>query len=433
MKNLPDRNFYAEPVYSWKNVLSCRDLWGQKSSDPKAPIPIGLNDIVLEESPLNEVTYATLFTYMQRRFGASPFGSDDYKDLCGGWMLRTPSPSLLVMVTPAFNGAYFCFRPVYLRSANDDKKAHYIEELNLPRKMILELKSAYKKLLLDLLRPVCVRDAFFNAVGEVSEDSALMKSNRDGDLIYKADFHESAGYGVPPGLVGCDAYPLLCNMLIKEGKGNIAKGATAVLKLLHEPAMEEAAAAPLPVKRLIVMGLDKYSELARSLGLTQKEVNQFKIDDALIQQYAWGLAQGGKRATQVESLLEETTDQVLKMAIGLLDRLGIGGEFVAETFSTALTNWTTSAAWADLHRVSNGEFPEDIIKDIDGLDGKKVAALVRSRLKKAGHSPFVAWVDKTLSRPRGIEAFHKLAIKIEMVEAWERKKSKPDEQAATKT
>lgn len=265
-KTRPDLTFAAENASSWGRGLPCSDLW--RTGKP------WFQDSVLKASPMWGSTYATLFTYMYRRFGIPPLPGDDYKDLCGGWMLTTPSPSLVVLVRPSLNGPDFSFTPCYVH-ANTALRVRDIDDLKLTAEVVVELKTAYQSLLLDLLRPVGVRDSYMNALGNVDEDSGLMRCNKDGELVYEAKQHSSAGFGVPAGLVGCKAWPALCTMIVKAGDGDAVTGSAAVVARLREPVLLEAAGESRPVKRLILLGLGgDGSQTGLKLGLSEDDLKQ---------------------------------------------------------------------------------------------------------------------------------------------------------------
>lgn len=394
MKKLPQKNFTAEMATSWNGGLLCRRLWMSRSPY--------LKDIVLEDSPLKEVTYATLFTYMYRRFGIPPLGGDDYKDLCGGWMLKTPSPSLLVMVTPSLSGPYFSFHPFYLQPTQKGKLARDIDDLQLSNETIAELKAAYQALLLDLLRPVCVRDSFFNAVGEVEDDSSLMRSNKDGEMVYQVRYHKSAGFGVPSDLVGCDSYPALCSLLVKAGKGDVAEGSRAVVTLMREPVLKEAASAILPVKRLIVRAVwGRDAEILKGLGFSAKEKARVLRDCVLLGACGWKEITNRNQAKKIDKILEETTDDVVAVACDFLERLGFMSDELSKDVNRALENRTATFAWNGLDESRDADFLIETFKDMGNCDAVRLPNLIRSKFKAAGRPDLVDWLDRTVARRRG--------------------------------
>lgn len=392
---------------AWKGGLSCRRLWLSRSPS--------FEDTVLAATPLNEVTYATLFTYMYRRFGMAPFGGDDYKDLCGSWVLKTPSPSLLVMVSPSLNGAHFSFMPVYLQPASNSTQARDIDDLDLTPDTVKELKKAYQTLLLDLLRPVCVRDSFFNALGEVDDDSTLMRSNKDGDLVYQAKYHKSAGYGVPSDLIGCAAYPALCALLMGAGKGDIAKGSAKVVAILREPVLKLAADAPLSVKRIMFMAIGETdSQIFNSFGLSSKDQLKLRQESRLLGQAEWQDLSETSQAKNIDRILEETTDEVILYACDLLDRLAYDHTSVKRTINNVLIDKTRRMAWDDLKECGGSKLLEETLMHLKKHEPQNRPKLIRSSLKSAGHEHLVAWFNRTIAQRKGIEAFNMIVHQIQL-------------------
>ena len=397
MKTLPIRTFVADIAKSWGAALACDRLWLTRKPS--------FQDAVLIASPMRDSTYATLFSYMYRRFGVPPLPGDDYKDLCGGWMLTTPSPSLVVLVRPSLTGPEFSFIPFYVRNrSRDDLQVRDIGDLRLAPEAVSALKSAYQALLLDLLRPVGVRDSYMNALGEVDQDSNLMRCNKDGEFVYVAERHDSAGFGVPVGLVGCKAWPALCALIGKAGDGDMVTGSAAVVAQLRAPVLAEAVGESLPVKRLILLGVGEDGlQIGPSLGLTGDEQKQLLDECALFYLSGRQDDDDHERASRIETILDESTDSVAATACGYLNRLAYGTKRVPELLSRALTDRALSAAWADLTESGDGDFPFEAIPGVT-LEAADLQHSLRSNFEAGGHLRLVAWLDRTVSRRRGAEA-----------------------------
>ena len=62
------------------------------------------DDFLSEEA--QKMGYGPLFVYLFRRFGPSEWGSDDYKQIAC-WMLTTPNPDVVLMVSPCVCGGRY--------------------------------------------------------------------------------------------------------------------------------------------------------------------------------------------------------------------------------------------------------------------------------------------------------------------------------------
>lgn len=111
---------------------------------------------------------------------------------------------------------------------------------------VTAIQAAYKATLLDLLRPVCVRDRYINALGEMGNsalDDVLLGSGAgDGANAYELRFHSSSGYSMPLGLFGGSDWPTFCSLLGQLGNGDHAAGRARVIELLQRDAYIEGAA-----------------------------------------------------------------------------------------------------------------------------------------------------------------------------------------------
>ncbi len=152
----------------------------------------------------------TAFCYCYRRFGPPPRGTDDYKQLGGAWLLKTRDPDVYLDIDPGgcsidlYFGQYVSMR---LRKAADkpgeewraesyrrycemvrpgatwedwlgasmDGEDHWEEGMppfpRCPPEIEDRVLGAIRHVLLDLLRPVYVRDAPINLFGRISDDN----------------------------------------------------------------------------------------------------------------------------------------------------------------------------------------------------------------------------------------------------------------------
>lgn len=124
--------------------------------------------------------YASLFTYMYRRFGAPISGSDPYKEIAC-WYLTTPNAAVALMVSPRPSGLRYSFgylidTNVYNYHSHDDIEA-----------IRVKIEPFLKQSMKNLLIPTNVRDVFINAIGKVSDDE---------EVKITCDYFKWAGYGV---------------------------------------------------------------------------------------------------------------------------------------------------------------------------------------------------------------------------------------------
>lgn len=363
------------------------------------------DDAVLKASPMRNATYATLFAYMYRRFGVPALPGDGYKDLCGGWMLTTPSRSLLVLVRPSLVGPELSFTPLYVHEVRAGApKAHDIADLDLSAQEVADLKQAYQMLLLDLLRPVGVRDANMNALGEVMDDARLMRADKNGDLIYGAERHASAGHGVPLGLVGGKSWPALCALIVEAGQGDIEAGSAKVVDLLRAMVLIDVANEALPVKRLILLGMRSDGPIVgASMGLTADDLQRLLGESEILARASFEQDQTGR----IDAMLEETTDDVVAKACEHLTRLGYEKYSVTELVHRALISRAVPAVMADLANTCDGELPNDFVTELLRDRSEDTTTLEKSMrlcFEARGHVHLVAWLDRTLARRRGSAA-----------------------------
>ncbi len=127
--------------------------------------------------------YATIFTYMFRRFGPSQHGSDDYKEIMR-WWLTTPDPNVGLTVSPRPGGLIFSFGYAIKRSVYNN---------NEDEKQVEAVMKALLSAVADLMEPTYIRDEYMSAAGdadypEQNEDD----EDEDGEIGY----FKWAGYGI---------------------------------------------------------------------------------------------------------------------------------------------------------------------------------------------------------------------------------------------
>lgn len=182
---LPRKDFVATLAVDWTGrLVSARSIWSS-AYDPGNPFA----DTILDDTPLKSAEWATLFAYMHRRFGSPNIGGDNYKDLSARWLLTSPDPDLFLTVGPSLSGAWFSFTPFF----RTDKEG-FLRNLEISKERRAEIDTAYRDVLLDLLRPVCVRDAHINALGELDDDDVALEYDEQADqYLFEVDRHSSCG------------------------------------------------------------------------------------------------------------------------------------------------------------------------------------------------------------------------------------------------
>jgi hypothetical protein len=342
---------------------------------------------------------------MCRRFGFPFLSGDDYKDLSGAWMLSTPSESVIVYVNPSVSSPCFSFTPMWLANEDAEQKPwRDIEELNLSAGQAKEAKDAFEALLLDLLRPVCVRDSYINALGEVDDDSTLLRCNADGERIYEAKRHSSSGCSIPYGLMSGKSWGPLCGLIDRAGDGDIVKGGEAAVATLRRDTMVAASQEPAAVKRVIfaAVGRDDRDGFGALLGLSSEESQLLGQEvDCIF----------GVRAEEEEStkqarvdLLDKMDDEVLKRGEDYLDRLAMNSKVVLEGLDRVLVDRDCDDAWSDLVAGGEGDFPDEAIPSSlpAGCDLEETLRESFSRSRQSQH--LVGWMMRTVSRRRGKQA-----------------------------
>jgi hypothetical protein len=175
----------------------------------------------------DEASSLTAFAYMYRRFGPPPRGTDDHKRLGGAWILTTRDVDVYLEVDPTANGVsydieqfasrslcedaerpglewrrearcrYFAAHPEasesdYLLARLADSQPWLDGMLRYPRcppEIVDRALAAIRHALLDLLRPVYVRDVAINLFGQIDGDNVARGRRAKRSTL--------AGLGVP--------------------------------------------------------------------------------------------------------------------------------------------------------------------------------------------------------------------------------------------
>jgi|GEM_PF-2568230 len=394
--SLPDPSFKCE-IAVWKGVLSpCAHLWqGNHFKEP-----------VLNSTPLRKVNWATLFAYMHRRFGPPHSGGDDYKDLSASWVLTSPDALVYVNVSPSLSGAGFSFEPYYQRSEESARASRF---LDLPPDRVAEVKAAYRSVLLDLLRPVGVRDSLINAMGELGQselDSALQSYGEEGEgeAVYVVKRHSSCGFSMPAGLFGGAEWTSLCTIVQSMGDGNIQAGRSAVIAALRKDVFEEAANQPNRIKRLMLMAnYNLRDTLKEGLRISDAEM---LVLDAEIQ--ALSGADAYKSSVVSDLALDDAA-----VAIGLLHCLGLGANGLKKRIQAIQIDKAVDESYGELQSLPCKEFPVEAIPIFDSDKKVDLAEHMRSNFLSIGRGDLLQWLETTLARPAGPQALAQIAWYIQ--------------------
>ena len=391
---LPSKAFVATVAPSWcGSLVSCRRAIQGKTSSFTG----SLSDPVLDQTPLKNVEWSTLFAYMHRRFGPPHIGGDNYKDLSAGWMLHSPDPEVFLDVSPSLGRAYFSFEPRLLRP-----ETWSAADLELPARRITEIRKAYKVVLLDLLRPVCVRDSHINALGVLGRnplDKALLAYDEMNERdVYAVEYHHTAGYAMPPGFFGGSDWPTVCALVRNLGDGDMAAGRKTLIERLQQPALNEAAQAGWPVQRLMLGAIrEDRAVLASRMGLDASDVARFESEMAALR----------SEGTRGLSIVDEMTDEAVATASTLLVRLGLGDGDVASSVNGLRVEKSCREAWAALVAIAQEDFPHDALpKKPREIHSDEIQGELKARFAACGRSDLAAWVDSTAVMPGGVAALH---------------------------
>lgn len=392
---LPDLAFKSE-IARWKGRLTpCADFWrGYESEEP-----------ALHATPLKDVSWATLFAYMHRRFGPPHLSGDDYKDLSGAWMLTTPDPQVFVRVSPCLTGPDFSLSPFYLKTAEEAAASH---PMILPRDLAPErieaMKQAYQTGLLDLLRPVGVRDHLLNALGELGEselDSMLAGDEEDEESPYIVERHDSSGSAMPVGLFGGTEWGGLCTVILGYGNGDVVSGRSKALEALRSPVFAEAASQSTAVKRLMLMAdFNQRGLLLAGLQLTEDESTTLLSEIDIL----------SRPDARESPLVSELKLEDVDLAVDLLARLGLPRQGLKERIKDLQVDQAVFVSHKELLALPAQDIPDEAIPE-NVYDLKvNLADFMRSRFVSQSRSDLVAWLDSTVARPHGAAALQQIAF-----------------------
>lgn len=392
---MPDRGFTATTASSWSGILiECRSFWGDGP----------YNDSVIEATPLKDMQWAMLFAYMHRRFGPPFLGADDYKDLTASWLLTSPDPAVFVQVRPALSeNAGVSFTPRISGVSEHDCRRDNVE---ITTDRVEQIKAAYRAVLLDLLRPVGVRDQAFNVLGEIGDsdlDIALSEYDEETDTdVYQVKRHASACYPMPQGFFGGKEWAELCSIAEALGHGDFEQGRREMISQLRDTVFAKLRADPWAIKRLVLMGdYGARDVLTKGLHLTAEDTERFGLEMAALE------------TDQAGPMLDEMGSDAIERAKSWLNQLGLNERRLAEQVDGKRLGYTTLCAWNHLCSLVNDDFPDGVLPSDLWDPHVDLATVLKEGFARHGRDDLSAWVDATLAEERGNVALWRICNHIQ--------------------
>lgn len=340
-----------------------------------------LEDRIADATPLRDVTYATLFTYLHRRFGYPSRGSDPYKDLSAAWLLSTPEPDIVIHVLPSVSGNHFTFT-IYTTTERTPFKPEPVS-----REEQFRIAAAYRSLLLDLLRPVCVRDSYINALGEIDDDELLAYDEKDEAPLYEVKFAASSGYPILPGLIGTKTWEELLGQAAFFGSDRL-DGLTTIVTEGRNRIIAQIPNEPVDVQVLIGM----YTTLSRNNAPAIEIDFAPEVPEriAALQAVLW------KNASPTSEDLAIVNDAAVERAGRYLDALAVRDDLDKAARRVRAT--------ARLHEVYEAicdacgrDFPDEVFDDKPVLWNDDDVQSAVARMKEAGHDALAETVERLFS------------------------------------
>ncbi len=379
-----DRNFIASKFTrngGW--LYSLREA----NDETREVVGYALEDKVLERTPLKDAEVSMLFTYMHRRFGLPSLGGDDYKDLSAGWLITTPMDDLALIVSPSFAGMGFSFRPVVSLPA---KGRDGLQEITGER--LQAMVSAYERTLLDFLRPVIQRDMDFNVLGEISDKNPVpdWHGGEDDDVYDRLPrYHETCGLPMPDGIFGNKDWQQLLALLGRMGGGDIAKGMEVFVLEAEERAFENARKArpeilPIIAAGFFLAGIDNAREKISALGVD--------AEDKRVGEFVRGAYGNGGDAPPSDWFMS-VTEADIRESVELVSAFGVGTHYMTKGVENIAREQRYTIEWARFVEISDREFDEDLIPDVQYITGAAVEEW-RRNVAASGDTRLSEWAEE---------------------------------------
>jgi hypothetical protein len=397
---LPTVDFIAAPACPSAPLVEASGVDSRHRPMFRYPAPEWLAGV-----PHAQEHWAYLHTYMHRRFGPAPIGGDDYKDLSASWLLSTPDPDVFLLVSPSLNGPYHSFSAYVKDSGGEGSR----RTTPLAEDVIQRTANAARIAVLDLLRPVAVRDQWINAVGIVSDDSPLLEEGDEdndydmsGGLPLAAKFAASAGYGMPLGLFGGKDWPRFCRLLEMIGEGDIAAGRQQVIDMLTIAHLRRVADTPIPVRVMVAatMALSDEDGLRRYVPL----LGLGEGDAAAAATFYERL--NARDSAEAESF-PDIAEADLDAAIGILEQLGLPDASLQFRVREKAMVKRCRAAWLELKAAwdQDGDFPDAVLDlELWQVPMQTVPALLRD----CGAYALASWAEACLEQRDGGALLYRL-------------------------
>ncbi|MGY3581962.1 hypothetical protein ACVIGB_001115 [Bradyrhizobium sp. USDA 4341] len=397
---MPDPAFVASLATNRGKLKSVRSL-----DDYDNPVleREALDDLIAETTPLKDADYGRLYTYMARRFGYASIGGDSGKDLSGYWLLTSPEPDVFVMVSPSLNGSVFTFHPMIQL----DGKAEAQRE-TLPRSELERVAQAYRAVLLDLLRPVSVRDSWINALGIVDDESELLEGDDEQPFI--APYEPTSTRGIPSQLIaGPNWWPMIA-IINHLGGGDITEGRDRLLALGRRAIFEEFRRENLDVRMLASIGIgdgwedlffdaerDVYLDGSLTPDLAERRARMKREIAAPI------VGDGAAPGTLI-------TSELIGKAVPII-RVLSPNSYLPQQLHALQVNRQLVAEWNIMARiVGNGEFPDACIPE--RLDETSLKALP-DVLEREGALELAAWAKRLTSEQGGLPIAFEIMARLQ--------------------
>ena len=328
----------------------------------------GFKDGVLETTPLRDAAYGALQAYMAKRFGPANRSGDPDKQLCAGWVLDTPDPDVFVAIRPSVAGVALSFTPMM---AIPDRPSWKHDDPRIHR-----IAAAYRATLVDLLRPVFVRDMAIDALGR-ADDSPFPAVHP----------HPASCAGVPPAMVAGDGWADLVGIARALRGGDLAAGRDAAAAMLAGIVLGRTADLPREARVLASARLRAAgrADMAGAIPLDGADAAQAT---ALANELDGFVRSGAPHPLLDDKATLEASTEILR-SVGLLDDVAERlAAFRYERDWTALANRIFDSVGDGFDR---SLLPASV-HDVDAFP---------SILRGQGHEGAAAMADEALATPRG--------------------------------
>lgn len=347
-----------------------------------------LDDTVLHATPLGQVDPAMLFTYMHRRFGLPNVGGDPYKDLTAAWLLSTPRDDVYLRVQPSLVGAGFSFEPLFRPPENTTSVDDMDEGL------LDAFVEAYRRTLVDLLRPSIQRDIDFNALGKIDADNIVPEDLNEGET--ETSYHASCGHPMPVGLFAEGAWVRFLRMMIAEHEA-AADGVSLLVEDRTKAVLSELRAADELTRVLVAAGL-RLSRGDDAATVADEVLEGFPEDAVRCDEFV--SARYGK--TDIPGWIAAIDQSGVESAETAIRRLGFSSTELDKGYRDICRHVLLGKAWTDLCALEGPDFEFDYtwVPD-DKFPHYGTAERMLENVRAAGADSVTAWAESLSSEEHG--------------------------------